>query len=77
MDDKPTGAMDVALLERLVRVETKLDSTLGTLKGETAKRLDNHEERIRKVERVLWVVTGAAAAVGSAVGSVLVRVIGG
>ena len=47
--------------ERLVRIETLL---LGmTSKG------DDHELRIRRLEKVLYAGIGFAAAIGSAVGS--------
>lgn len=39
--------------ERLVRIETKLDSTLD--------RLDDHEKRIRRTEYVSWSASGAVA----------------
>ncbi len=48
--------------DRLVRIETKLDRAL-------ADQAD-HEQRIRKVERVVWIAAGVAAAAGAAGGSV-------
>lgn len=52
---------DREVLDRLVRIETKLDNViyLGT----------DHETRIRKLERALWLATGAAAAAGGTVGA--------
>lgn len=42
--------------ERLVRVETKLDILI--------ERKDDHETRIRRVERLAWLVAGAAGLAG-------------
>lgn len=47
--------------QRLVRIETILISM--------ASGASDHEERIRKLERVLYIGIGFAAAVGSAAGS--------
>lgn len=47
--------------QRLIRIETLL---LGI-----AARGDDHETRIRRLEKVLYVGIGMAASVGSAVGS--------
>lgn len=55
------------LLERLARMETKLDVFLS--------RSDDHETRLRRVERVVWIATGFAATAGSAVGALLSKVI--
>ncbi|HEX4816711.1 MAG TPA: hypothetical protein VFV66_28550 [Nonomuraea sp.] len=57
------------IIERLARIETKLDNAIG--------RADDHETRIRRLERALWLVTGAAAAVGGALGSIVQQVLGG
>lgn len=47
--------------ERLVRIETLLEQWVNDS--------SDHEARIRRLERWVWIATGAAAAVGSAVGS--------
>lgn len=56
-----TAESDREVLARLVRIEIKLDQVihLGT----------DHETRIRKLERALWLATGAAAAAGGTVGA--------
>lgn len=46
---------------RLAVMDTKLDALLN--------QRDDHETRIRRLERWVWIATGAAAAIGSAVGS--------
>jgi hypothetical protein len=61
--------MDQEVLERLTRIETKLDAAIS--------RGDDHEHRLRRLERAVWVATGAAAAVGGAVGSVAHHLVGG
>lgn len=47
--------------ERLIRIETLLEQLTGGR--------DDHETRIRRLERVLFIGLGAAASIGSAVGS--------
>lgn len=54
---------DEAMGERLVRIETKLDVVLG--------RVDDHEPRLRKLERWMWLVSGAAGVAGGYVGQLL------
>lgn len=56
-----TAAADVTDSERLVRIETLLIAM--TSKG------DDHELRIRRLEKVLYAGIGFAAAIGSAAGS--------
>lgn len=56
------------VLDRLVRIETKLDAQLT--------RSDDHETRLRRLERALWLATGAAAAAGGVVGSIASRLMG-
>lgn len=57
------------VLDRLVRIETKLDSQLT--------RSEDHEGRIRRLERAVWVASGAAATAGGVVGSIAQQVMGG
>lgn len=45
----------------LMRVETKLDASLT--------RVDDHEARIRRLERAVWIAAGVAAASGGTVGA--------
>lgn len=51
---------DLAFFERLVRIESKLDQN-------SAMHTD-HEARIRKLERAIWLATGFAAALGGVAG---------
>lgn len=62
MDDSMTT------VERLVRIETKLDAWL--------LRSDDHESRLRKLERALWIGMGATAVVGGALGGGVAKLIG-
>jgi hypothetical protein len=47
----------------LARIETKLDTVIS--------QTGDHETRIRKVEKVIWVAAGAAGIGGGAVSQVL------
>lgn len=60
--------MDNLDIERLVRIETKLDIVL-------AQHTD-HEVRLRALERAKWIAAGIAAAGGGAVGTVVTRLMG-
>lgn len=55
--------------ERLARIETKLDQAL-------ANHAD-HESRIRRLERALWMVGGLASAGGGSLGALLTHLTGG
>lgn len=55
--------------ERLVRIETKLDIIITNYQ--------DHETRIRKLERALWVAIGAAGLAGGVVGQLITPLIGG
>lgn len=55
-----TNPDDLALFERLVRIEAKLDHNSGTHA--------DHETRLRKLERSIWIATGFAAALGGVAG---------
>jgi hypothetical protein len=68
------------VIERLVRIETKLDVANDTHTGHEhrsdAIHLD-HETRIRRLERSVWLAAGAAAAIGGGAGALLAPLIGG
>lgn len=71
------------LRDRLIAVETKLDLVLTRLGDGHSdhevrlrtleQRVDpsnvDHEARIRKLERMIWVASGAASAMGGALGA--------
>lgn len=57
------------VLDRLVSIETKIDVSIG--------RVDDHEARIRRLERAVWVAAGAAAAGGGVIGSLAQQIMGG
>jgi hypothetical protein len=78
----------IALLERLVRIETKIDVShqthadhedrIRTLEAShDPKAHEDYESRLRRLERALWLVTGAAAVTGGVVGQVGTRLLGG
>lgn len=62
-------SVDIEVLERLTRIETKIDSIID--------RGDDHEKRIRRLERALWVAAGAGVAGGAVVGNVARQIMGG
>lgn len=51
----------------------RIDEKVTTL----LRQRDDHEARIRRLERWVWFATGAAAAVGSAAGSLTSTIVGG
>lgn len=59
---------DFAQFERLVRIETKLD-TFNTSSAD-------HETRIRRLERAMWLAVGAAGVGGGLVGQLLAPLVG-
>ncbi|SDT69409.1 hypothetical protein [Jiangella sp. DSM 45060] len=56
--------------DRIVEIHTLLREHL-------APKVLDHETRIRKLERALWIAAGLAAAGGSAIGSYVGGVFGG
>jgi len=75
------------LIERMIRIETKLDTYNGNhADHEMRLRLQeqeyapgghkDHEGRIRRLERSVWLAAGAAAAGGGIAGSILGPLIG-
>jgi hypothetical protein len=68
------------VIERLVRIETKLDISNTTNHERVSledARHNDHETRIRRLERSWWMLAGAAATGGGLVGSLLGPLIGG
>jgi hypothetical protein len=61
--------VDREVLDRLVRIETKIDSIID--------RGDDHEKRIRRLERALWLAIGAAPAAGGTAGWLYQQLMGG
>lgn len=76
---------DPQTLERLVRIETKMDFVVDSFKSQEARiaalesrtRDPDHEARIRKLERAFWIGMGVAAAGGGATGGMVSQLIGG
>lgn len=69
MEGSPvTPASEVALAERLARIEVKLDTVLS--------KHDDHERRIRWLERAIWVAVGLAASLGGGIGAVVTKLLG-
>jgi hypothetical protein len=63
----PSGTTpgELAMIERLVSVETKLD----LLREEIGPRMKDHEDRIRRMEAKLWMFTGASLLGGGILGT--------
>lgn len=53
-------------IERLVRIETKLDGLVQT----TGERGIDHETRLRALEKAKWLIVGAATVSGGAAGMI-------
>lgn len=73
---------DLALFERLIRIETKLDVANGSQLDHEGRirtlEQDNtpgghtdHESRLRRLERSAWLLAGAAATGGGILGSIV------
>jgi len=62
MPNSPELALTVA------RIEVKLDQALA--------QHDDHEARIRRLERALWTAAGAATAAGGTVGAIVSQLMG-
>lgn len=60
---------DREVLDRLTRIEVKLDDSLA--------RSVDHENRIRRLERALWLASGAASAGGGVVGAMISKLASG
>jgi hypothetical protein len=71
-----------SLIERMIRIETKLDTYNGnhadhemrmrTLEQEYSPGGHaDHEMRVRRLERSVWLAAGAAAAGGGILGSII------
>lgn len=58
-----SGADGGSIVERLARIETKLDVQLTTQA--------DHESRLRRLERALWIVAGFSMAGGAGLAKVL------
>lgn len=74
------------ITERLVRMETKIDfvserlahneSRLLSLEKLVGNGTADHEVRIRKLEKFVWLAMGFAAAGGGVVGSLMTNLMG-
>lgn len=66
---------DIEIVERLTRIETKVDG----IKDDNARGDALHadfEQRIRRVERWMFLLTGAAATLGSSAGVLVSKLLG-
>jgi hypothetical protein len=82
----PSSVDELALFERLIRIETKLDvanayqvdheGRIRALENDNTPggHLD-HENRIRRLERAVWLAAGAAAAGGGVIGQLIAPLI--
>ncbi len=64
-------SVDMASFERLVRIETKLQTVIESKVTDHAllvTDIADHETRIRLLERMWWKTAGVASAVGALIG---------
>jgi hypothetical protein len=69
IERSPERDVEREVLDRLVSIETKLDISIS--------RVDDHETRLRRLERAVWIAAGAAAAGGGVIGSLAQQIMGG
>jgi hypothetical protein len=63
------------ILAALARVETKVEAIQAdNVRGETVHQ--DHELRLRSLERVRWVIVGACLAAGGTGGAALTKLLG-
>lgn len=55
------------VLDRLISIELKLDAVIN--------RGDDHETRIRRLERAVWIAAGAAMAGGGVLGAIASQIL--
>lgn len=83
MSEQRNLPVDMLMVERMTRVETKLDAVLDSKRSEHDDMrhvLSDHETRLRALEKVWWKTTGLAAgisAVITTVGAILVKLVFG
>jgi hypothetical protein len=89
---QPTQYIDVRAahyesqtLERLARIETKIDHISTALVSHEQRIVNlekqsgpdpDHEARIRKLERTIWMIAGAAATAGGTAGGLISQLFG-
>lgn len=59
--DSGTSTRELKRVERLAKLEVKLDTLIGKvddLNATIGRRIENHESRLVKLERVVWIETG-------------------
>jgi hypothetical protein len=69
---EPTG-------ERLARIEEKLNAILTQMIGNDSRvelHITDHETRLRKLERALWIATGAGLVAGGSAGAIVAQLMG-
>lgn len=82
MNEFETRVLDglQGLTERMVRVETKLDRLdaheVRLTSLEQAVPNQDHESRLRQLERAIWIASGTALAGGGVLGTILSNVTG-
>ena len=64
-------------LDALTAAVTSLTATVTTQATSERKTLDDHETRLRAVERRMWMATGVAAFLGSGGAVLATRFLGG
>lgn len=72
MADNDMGSVTITAKE----VYDKLSELVVSMSGVPA-RIEDHETRLRSLERKIWAATGFAAALGAGLGTALSQLIGG
>jgi hypothetical protein len=70
MSNAGTTAGEVTMNERLATVETLVREVLRRLDADVAPRHNDHEDRIRRLEAKLWLLSGSALAGGGVLGTI-------
>ena len=76
MSEPAISAQLTDLRVAMARVETAIGGIVETNKGGDEVHKD-HEQRLRRLERWMFLLTGAAATLGSSAGVVVSRLLGG
>ena len=83
MSDVPEGSIVITpaqlyadMQKDLGAIRASLDEQKITLSG-VPSMLEDHEQRIRVLERAKWLIAGFAAAGGTAIGATLSKFLGG
>lgn len=55
-------------VDRLVETAARTDTNVSWIRNEMSRRVDDHEDRLRKVEGRQWWIAGAFTTIGALLG---------